>query len=70
MRTSGLAATAERHGFLIAAPEGAIALEKGRAWNIPGVPTTSGTVPGTDMPDDVAYIAAVIDALGAMGYRP
>jgi polyhydroxybutyrate depolymerase len=64
---SGLEATAERHGFLLAAPDGGIAADKGYVWNIPGVPTVTGQVPGPEDPDDVAYLTAAIDWLTAQG---
>jgi polyhydroxybutyrate depolymerase len=62
---SGLAATADHHGFIVAAPDAGIPLGKGFAWNIPGVPTVAGTVPGPGAPDDVKYIETAIDVLAA-----
>jgi polyhydroxybutyrate depolymerase len=62
---SGLAATADRHGFILAAPDAGIPLGKGFAWNIPGVPTVAGTLPGPDAPDDLRYIETAIDVLAA-----
>ncbi|HVJ02018.1 MAG TPA: PHB depolymerase family esterase [Sphingomonas sp.] len=64
---SKLEATAERHGFLLAAPDGGIAANKGYVWNIPGVPTVTGKVPGPGDPDDVAWLGATIDWLAAQG---
>lgn len=64
---SGLAETADRHGFIVAAPDGGIAHGKGFVWNIPGVPTVAGTIPGPEDADDVAYIGTVIDTLAARG---
>lgn len=64
---SKLEATSERHGFLLAAPDGGIAADKGFVWNIPGVPTVTGKVPGPDDADDVAYLAAATDWLAARG---
>lgn len=60
---SGLAATADAHGFIIAAPNGGLPANGGYAWTIPGVPTVTGQVPGANDPDDTAYIVQVIDAL-------
>lgn len=64
---SKLAATADRHGFLLAAPDGGIPAEGGYVWNIPGVPTVTGKVPGPDDADDVAFVRAAIDQLAAKG---
>jgi polyhydroxybutyrate depolymerase len=64
---SGLEATADRHGFIAAAPDGGIAAGKGFVWNIPGVPTVNGKVPGPEDADDVAYLGAAIDWLAAQG---
>jgi polyhydroxybutyrate depolymerase len=63
LANSRLAETADRHGFILVAPDGGIPLEKGFVWNIPGVPTVSGKIPGPDDADDVAYIGKVIDVL-------
>jgi len=62
---SGLTATADRHGFIVAAPDAGISLGKGFAWNIPGVPTVAGTLPEPGSPDDVKYIETAIDVLAA-----
>ncbi|RHW16405.1 polyhydroxybutyrate depolymerase [Sphingomonas gilva] len=64
---SRLAETADRHGFILVAPDAGIALDKGFAWNIPGVPTIAGKIPGPDDADDVAYIGGIIDTLAAKG---
>lgn len=64
---SGLAATADRHGFLLVAPDGGIAAGRGFVWNIPGVPTIIGKAPSRDDPDDVAYLAAAIDWFSGQG---
>lgn len=67
LANSKLEATADRHGFLLAAPDGGIAANRGYVWNIPGVPTVTGKVPGPGDPDDVAYLAKTIDWLAAQG---
>lgn len=67
LRNSGLIETADRHGFLLAHPDGGIAAKTGFVWNIPGVPTVEGRVPGPGDRDDVAYITGLIDALAAAG---
>jgi len=63
LRDSKLAEAADRHGFIVAAPDGGIAHEGGLVWNIPGVPTVAGKVPGPEDADDVAYIGQAIDVL-------
>lgn len=62
---SRLAETADRNGFIIAAPDGGIALGKGFVWNIPGVPAVSGRMPSMDDANDVAFLQQMIDTLVA-----
>ena len=62
---SKLAATADRAGFILAAPDAGVPAGTGFAWNIPGVPTINGTVPGPEAANDVAYLEAAIDWLAA-----
>ncbi|WP_202414149.1 alpha/beta hydrolase family esterase [Duganella flavida] len=64
---SSLKAAANKHGFIIAAPTGAMHLERGYAWNIPGVVTAGGTMPGAGDRDDVSYLLAVVDLLVKQG---
>lgn len=64
---SKLEATSDRNGFVLAAPDGGIAAGKGRVWNIPGVPTVTGKVPGPGDADDVAFLGKAIDWLAAQG---
>ena len=72
-RVSGLAAVAAKEGFVVINPTAAIAIPPSDprlngaswAWNIPGVPTTAGGVPDKDARDDVKFLAAVIDQIGA-----
>jgi polyhydroxybutyrate depolymerase len=68
---SGFAVLGERERFAVAAPEALLTVRvrpewpEGRAWNVPGVPLTSGESP--DGPDDVAFVAALIGALADDG---
>lgn len=63
---SKLAATADRYGFIVAAPDGGIPLGAGSfVWNIPGVPSVSGRMPSATDADDVAFVLATIDWLTA-----
>ncbi len=68
LHESRLAEASDQHGFLVAAPDAGIRHDKGFVWNIPGVPTVAGTIPGPDAPDDVAFIGALIDTflIGAL----
>lgn len=61
LRDAKLAATADAHGFIVAAPDGGIPHGQGFVWNIPGAPTIAGTVPGPQDADDVAYLSRAID---------
>lgn len=67
LESSGLAATSDHHGFLLAAPDAGIPVGEGFAWNIPGVPTVTGKVPTADDPNDVAFLTAAIDWLAESG---
>jgi polyhydroxybutyrate depolymerase len=63
---SKLAATADRYGFIVAAPDGGIPLATGSfVWNIPGVPSVSGRMPSATDADDVAFVLATVDWLTA-----
>ncbi|WP_349322908.1 prolyl oligopeptidase family serine peptidase [Asticcacaulis sp. MM231] len=67
LKDAKLEATSDRNGFILAAPDGGIPAGKGFVWNIPGVPTVTGKIPGPDDADDVAYIKAAIDRLASEG---
>lgn len=60
---SGLAAAADRHGFILAAPDGGTRAGQGFVWNIPGVPSVSGRMPEAGDADDVAFVLQAIDWL-------
>ncbi len=67
LKDSRLEATSDHNSFIVAAPDGGIPAGKGFVWNIPGVPTVTGKIPGPDDADDVAYIKAAIDWLASEG---
>jgi polyhydroxybutyrate depolymerase len=67
LASSKLAEAADRHGFIVAAPDAGIPVEWGFVWNVPGVPTITGAIPGPDDADDVAFLLAVADDLAAQG---
>lgn len=64
---SGLEATSDRHGFIVAAPDAGIPVDQGFVWNIPGVPTVTGQIPGPEDADDTAYLTDAVEALAAQG---
>jgi len=65
LKRSGLEDTADRHGFIVAAPDAGIPQGSGFVWNIPGVPSTSGRMPQPGDADDVAFFGQAIDWLAA-----
>lgn len=68
LHDSRLEETSDRHGFILAAPDGGIPVDGGGfVWNIPGVPTVTGQIPTTNDADDVAFIGQAIDWLVAQG---
>jgi polyhydroxybutyrate depolymerase len=56
---SGLAAVADREGFVVAYPQGAIAYAGGFQWHVPHQPLVDGA-PEPAGPDDVAFLAEAI----------
>jgi len=62
---SGLSAQADRHGFLLANPDGAIPALPGAGffWNIPGVPLIGDTQMPANPPDDVQFFRDAIQQL-------
>ncbi|MDE0880687.1 MAG: prolyl oligopeptidase family serine peptidase [Sphingomonas bacterium] len=67
LRDSRLEPTSDAHGFIVAAPDAGIPAGKGFVWNIPGVPTVTGKIPGPDDADDVVFFGKAIDWLTAQG---
>ncbi|WNV75929.1 PHB depolymerase family esterase [Geodermatophilus sp. DSM 44513] len=71
MDVSELRPVADREGFVVAAPSGAIPLTPRTppdpagswAWNVPGVPTTENALPPADARDDVAFLGRVADVV-------
>src|SRR5262249_1416716 len=64
---SNIAATADKHGFAVVAPQGGIPFIAGKshgfAWNVPGVPLMSGRPVPKGAPNDVQFIR---DAIASM----
>jgi polyhydroxybutyrate depolymerase len=67
LKNSKLGEVSDVHGFVVAAPDGGIPAEGGFVWNIPGVPTVTGKIPGPGDPDDVAFVLAATDWLAKQG---
>jgi len=65
LESSKLATAADAHGFIVLAPDAGIPVEKGFVWNIPGVPSVTGKMPGAEDADDVAFLEGAIDWLAA-----
>lgn len=61
MARSGLAATADEQGFVVAAPQGGVGSGTSWAWNVPHVTTAPGA------PDDQAFLGDLIDVLASTG---
>jgi polyhydroxybutyrate depolymerase len=56
----GMDPIAEANQFIVAYPDGAIALGGGFAWNVPGQPLLGGGAVPPDAADDVAFFAQLI----------
>ncbi|MYS83364.1 alpha/beta hydrolase family esterase [Embleya scabrispora] len=66
MAITGMGASAERHGFVVAVPEGGLShpgSSGGRTWNIPGVPLYGGHPAAAGGRDEVGFVEAALDAL-------
>jgi len=60
---TGMDATADADGFVVAYPQGAIAVDGGYAWNVPNEPLVTGAAVPKGTPSDVAYLASVVTQL-------
>jgi polyhydroxybutyrate depolymerase len=60
---TGMDATADTDGFVVAYPQGAIAGSTGFDWNVPGQPLVGGLPVPKGSPDDVAFVAQTITYL-------
>lgn len=64
LNSDNFQANAEKNGYIIAAPTGAVEFGAAFAWNIPGVPLVGAAVyPPDQAPDDIEYIDLAIDAV-------
>ena len=62
---SGMDATADQDGFIVAYPQGLLRATSGFDWNVPGVPLVGGASPPPDAADDVAFLTDLVPALSA-----
>jgi len=60
---TGMDATADADGFVVAYPQGAIAVDGGYAWNVPKEPLVTGGAVPKGTPSDVAYLASLVTQL-------
>lgn len=60
---SGMDATSDEDGFIVAYPQGLIAAGGGFDWNIPGVPLFGGSYPPLGSAGDVAFLTGLVPAL-------
>lgn len=60
---TGLDATSDAHGFLVAYPQGAIPEGTGFDWNVPGAPLVGGRKVPAGSPDDVAFVTKLVGEL-------
>lgn len=81
LRMSELESTAQRHGFIVAAPQAALPARAGHAWNVPHAglaqravgsapPAGSGAGAraGAAEPDDERFLLDLVDAIVSAGY--
>jgi polyhydroxybutyrate depolymerase len=61
--SSGMDRTADANGFIVAYPQGAIALGSGFAWNVPGQPLSGGEPVPPGAADDAAFIGQAVASL-------
>jgi polyhydroxybutyrate depolymerase len=62
---SGMDATSDADGFLVAYPQALIKAGAGFDWNIPGVPLFGGAYPPASSADDVAFLTGLAGQLAS-----
>lgn len=60
---SGMDATSDAHGFLVAYPQGFIRSGSGYDWNVPGQPLFGGLKVPKGAPNDVTFLTALVSLL-------
>jgi polyhydroxybutyrate depolymerase len=62
---SGMDATSDAGGFIVAYPQALIPAAGGYDWNIPGVPLLGGQNPSANAADDVTFLTGLVRSLAA-----
>jgi len=62
---SGMDATSDADGFIVAYPQALIAAGGGYDWNIPGVPLLGGQNPPANAASDVSFLTGLVHSLAA-----
>jgi polyhydroxybutyrate depolymerase len=62
---SGMDSASDSDGFIVAYPQGGITSGSGYDWNVPGEPLLGGAAAPANAPNDVAFLADVIQRLEA-----
>lgn len=57
---SGMDATADTDGFIVAYPQALIRDGTGNDWNVPGVPLIDGSRPPASAPSDVTFLTSLV----------
>jgi polyhydroxybutyrate depolymerase len=60
---TGMDATADAEGFIVAYPQAAIRSGPGFEWHVDGVPLTTGATAPPGSPDDLAYVVQLLRTL-------
>ncbi|MGH9072094.1 MAG: alpha/beta hydrolase family esterase [Acidimicrobiales bacterium] len=60
---TGMDATADAHGFIVAYPQGIIPDGSGFDWNVPGEPLVGGAAVPAGSPDDVTFLTQVVTVM-------
>jgi poly(3-hydroxybutyrate) depolymerase len=63
---SGLDATSDADGFIVAYPQALIPAAGGYEWNIPGVPLPGGQNPPANAANDVTFLTGLVRSLAAL----
>ena len=62
---SGMDATSDADGFIVAYPQALIPAAGGYDWNIPGVPLLGGQYPPASAANDITFLTGLVHALAA-----
>ena len=62
---SGMDATSDADGFIVAYPQALIPAGSGYDWNIPGVPLLGGQYPPANAANDVTFLTGLVSVLAA-----